>query len=282
MPPTDKTDYARVERAIHYLDTNFRRQPGLGEIAAAVGLSPFHFQRLFRRWAGVSPKRFLQFLTAEYAAALLRDRHTVLDAGYAAGLSGAGRLHDLMVNLHAVSPGELRRRGAGLRLRYGVHASPFGDCLLAVTERGVCGLSFLAGGDREAEIDALGARWPGARLQRAPDATRRVADRVFPVRRGGGARVVDLHVAGTNFQIKVWEALLRVPPGAVTSYGALAAGLGSPRAARAVGTAVGQNPVAFLIPCHRVIRLSGAFGEYRWGAARKQAMLAWEAARSQP
>ena len=268
-------DYVRIEKAIRYLDENFRRQPELTEVAAAVGLSDYHFQRLFRRWAGVSPKRFLQFLTAEYARDLLRDSWTVLDAAYEAGLSGPGRLHDLMVSVDGVTPGEARRRGEGVAIRHGVHPSPFGDFLLATTERGVCALTFLDEAGAEGAIAGVAARWPNATLVPDAAATAPLAERIFD-----GEGTVPLHLEGTNFQIRVWEALLRVPGGTVVTYERLAASLGSPGAVRAVGTAVGRNPVAYLIPCHRVIRKTGAFGEYRWGAARKRAMLGWEAARS--
>lgn len=269
------SDYRRIEQAIQYLQTHFLRQPGLDEIAASVGLSPFHFQRLFRRWAGISPKRFAQFLTAEYAAGLLRQAHTVLDTSFAAGLSGAGRLHDLMINIHGMTPGELRLGGNGLEMRYGVHASPFGQCLLAVTPRGVCALTFLTDGMTPA-VAELARRWPHARLIKSPRVTRPVVDRIFP-QQPAGPQQLDLHVPGTNFQIKVWEALLRIPAGAVTTYGDIAAAIDAPRAARAVGTAIGSNPVAYLIPCHRVIRASGSLGEYHWGRARKHTMLTWEA-----
>lgn len=271
----DELDYLRVEKAIRFLDDNFRRQPSLGEVAAAVGISEYHFQRLFRRWAGVSPKRFLQFLTADYARALLEQRWTVLDAAYEAGLSGMGRLHDLMVSVEAATPGEVRRRGAGLEIGWGVHPSPFGECLVGVTDRGICALHFLDG--REGAEAVLRERWPRARLLPAPAEAARLVDRIFRGRQEGAP--LALHLQGTNFQVRVWEALLRVPAGAATTYEQVAHDAGAAAAVRAVGTAVGANPVAFLIPCHRVIRKTGAFGEYRWGAARKRALLGWEAAR---
>lgn len=270
------SDYLRIEQAIRYLETHFLRQPGLGEIAASVGLSPFHFQRLFRRWAGISPKRFAQFLTADYAAGLLRCSHTVLETSLAAGLSGAGRLHDLMINIHGMSPGELRQGGADLTIRYGVHDSPFGQCLLAVTKRGVCGLTFLTDGLAPA-VTELAQRWPHAQLIKSPRVTRPVVERIFPQRRSESPQHLDLYIPGTNFQIKVWEALLRIPAGAVATYGGIADAIDAPRAARAVGSAIGNNPVAYLIPCHRVIRATGTLGEYRWGRTRKHSMLAWEA-----
>ncbi|MBW3630691.1 MAG: methylated-DNA--[protein]-cysteine S-methyltransferase [Gemmatimonadetes bacterium] len=265
------------EKAIRFLDENFRRQPELAEVAAAVGLSDYHFQRLFRRWAGVSPKRFLQFLTAEYARGLLRDSWTVLDAAYEAGLSGPGRLRDLLVSVDGLTPGEARRQGAGVTIHHGVHSSPFGDCLVAATERGVCALTFLDEAGVPSALAGVAARWPSATLVESPEATRPLAERIFAERTAGPVR---LHLDGTNFQIRVWEALLRIPGGSVVTYEQIANSLGSPRAVRAVGTAVGRNPIAYAIPCHRVIRKTGAFGEYRWGAARKRAILGWEAARS--
>jgi AraC family transcriptional regulator of adaptative response/methylated-DNA-[protein]-cysteine methyltransferase len=271
-------DYARVERAIRFLDEHFREQPRLAEVAAAVGMSEYHFQRLFRRWAGVSPKRFLQFLTADYARGLLRDSSTALETALEAGLSGPGRLHDLMVSVDAATPGEIRSGGEGVVVRHGVHPSPFGPALLAATERGICSLSFLEGADDPRPLEALRAGWPGARLVENVGATAPLARRAFA--RAAGEGRLPLHLRGTNFQIRVWEALLRVPEGAVVTYESLAAAAGAPGAARAVGAAVGANPVAYVIPCHRVIRKTGAFGGYRWGTARKRALLGWEAARA--
>jgi len=272
-------DYLRIEKAICFLDAHFRDQPELAAVARAVGLSEYHFQRLFRRWAGVSPKRFLQYLTAAYARAQLR-RQNVLEAAHASGLSGPGRLHDLTLQIYAATPGELRNGGADVEIRYGFHATPFGDCLLALTAKGVCALRFIDGSGRADALRELQAEWPQARLRSSLSATARVVQHLFT--RTGRGTPLTLHVAGTNFQVRVWEALLRIPPGAVTSYAQLAALAGRPHAARAVGSAVAHNPVALLIPCHRVIRKTGAFGEYRWGEARKQALLGWEAARAAP
>ena len=269
-------DYQRVERAIQFVAANYRSQPSLAEIAAHVHLSEFHFQRLFRRWAGVSPKRFVQYLTAEDAKRRLRRDASVLDVTEDAGLSSGGRLHALMVTLHGASPGEWKNGGAGLEIRYGFHASPFGDCLVAVTPRGVCALRFIDD-DRTTALHELAQEWPAARLIASMSATRPVTRALF----GRQQEPIPLHVRGTNFQIKVWEALLAIPAGQLISYGALATAIGAPRAARAVGSAVGRNPVGLLIPCHRVIRESGVLGDYRWGSARKQALLAWEAARAE-
>jgi len=269
-------DYQRIEKAIHYLDSNFRSQPSLGDVARSVHLSEHHFQRLFRHWAGISPKRFLQFLTVGYAKALLEESRSVLDATYEAGLSSPGRLHDLFVNAEAVTPGEFKARGAGLAIHYGFHPSPFGTCLLAATERGVCGLSFPP--DRRQALEDLKAQWAGASFAENPKRTAPLVDRAFPRSQSNGTRALTLFLRGTNFQLKVWEALLKIPAGSVVSYEDLAAHLGKPRAARAVGSAVGSNPISFLIPCHRVIRKMGVVGDYAWGAARKKAILAWEAA----
>jgi len=270
------TDYTRIERAIRYLEQNYQHQPGLKELARGAGLSEFHFQRLFRRWAGISPKRFVQFLTAGHAVRMLRESRTNLEAAFDAGLSGGGRLHDLLVNFHAATPGELKRAGAGMTIQYGIHPSPFGECLIAVTARGVCHLGFMPAADRQAVLAELTAAWPRARLEAAPRVTALVARRLF-TRGNNQAPGIGLHVRGTNFQIKVWEALLRIPPGSVASYEDIARRIHAPRAVRAVANAVAHNPVAWLIPCHRVIRKSGALGCYRWGETRKKALLAWEA-----
>ena len=273
------TDYTRIERAIRYLEQNYQHQPGLKELARGAGLSEFHFQRLFRRWAGISPKRFVQFLTAGHAVRMLRESRTNLEAAFDAGLSGGGRLHDLLVNIHAVTPGELKRAGAGLTIQYGFHQSPFGECLIAVTARGICHLGFIPAENCKTALADLATEWPRARLEAAPRVTAPLARRLF-TRGNNQAPGIGLHVRGTNFQIKVWEALLRIPPGGVASYEDIARRIHAPRAVRAVANAVAHNPVAWLIPCHRVIRNSGALGGYRWGAIRKRALLAWEAAQA--
>ena len=276
MTSTRAGDYARVEQTIRYLDENFRDQPDLEALAARVGLSPWHFQRLFRRWAGISPKRFLQFLTVDHARGLLERSMPVLDAAFDAGLSGPSRLHDLFVVTEAVTPGDVRRGGDGLTIRHGLHDSPFGRAGLAVTERGLCMLAFAPreAGDESWFVDRLAARWPRADLVADRRATRAEAGRIF-----GGGGPVPLHLRGTNFQIRVWEALMRVPPAAVISYRDLARRCGDERAARATASAVARNPVAFLVPCHRVIRKTGPFHNYAWGAERKRAILGWEQAR---
>jgi AraC family transcriptional regulator of adaptative response/methylated-DNA-[protein]-cysteine methyltransferase len=274
-------DYRRVEQAIRFLEDNARRQPGLTEVAAQVGLSEYHFQRLFTRWAGISPKRFLQFLTKENAKALL-SRTSVLSAAYESGLSGPGRLHDLLVQCEAVKPGEYRTKGAGVDITYGFHPTPFGECLLALTGRGICYLAFVDSA-HQSTLDQLRLDWANASLREDPSRTRPVVEQIFAPRPGVSQpprepRGIALHLRGTNFQIKVWEALLRLPPGAAISYEALAEQAGSVKGARAVGNALARNPVAYLIPCHRVLQKTGGFGNYRYGPARKQAILGWEMA----
>lgn len=275
-----------VARAVDYLVARQEEAPPLDEIAASVGLSPAHFQRLFKAGTGVSPKRFLQYLAAVRAKSALRAGETVLDAAYAAGLSGPGRLHDLMLVADAVTPGAYRRKGEGLVIRHAVIPGPFGRAHVGVTDEGICWLSFPGecgpGDDGEARSqEELAREYPAAELVRDARAVAPVAERAFAFAAGieTGAPV-RLHVCGTNFQIKVWEALLTIPPGATTTYGALACTAGRPRAPRAVGAAVGANPVSLLIPCHRVILASGAIHNYRWGVGRKQALLAFEGARA--
>lgn len=273
------SDYERIERAIAYLDEHFRDQPGVAEVARHVGLSESQFHRLFQRWAGITPKRFLAFVTAGHARRLLEDSKTVLDSAWDSGLSGPGRLHDLFVGLEGVTPGDVRRRGKGLRMAYGFHDSPFGTCLLAQTERGVSALSFVSKGDGEPALESLVRKWPEATLERDDRVTGATLARIVDCMLGGDEAFPRLAVRGTNFQVRVWEALLRIPPGRVASYQQIAESAGQPRAIRAVGTAVGANPVPLLIPCHRVIRKSGAFGHYSGGVLRKRAILAWEAGR---
>lgn len=267
-------DYQRVARAIRWLEANRAEQPRLEDAAAAIHLSPFHFQRLFTAWAGVSPKRFLGFLTVAHARRMLAEQASVLDAALEVGLSGPSRLHDLFVSFEAVTPGEAKASGAGLSLRWGVHPTPFGAALLCVSARGICFLSFLGEGGAGAELARAGARWPEAQFTPDSEATAPLAEAAF---RGGASLAV--HVSGTNFQVKVWEALLQVSPGRLVDYRFLGRAIGSPAAVRAVGNALAANPVAYLIPCHRVIRSTGAFNDYSWGGERRRAMIGWEAAR---
>jgi len=265
--------YQRIEAAIQYLEANAQKQPSLEETAAFVGLSEYHFQRLFTHWAGVSPKRFLQFLTKEEAKRWLAQSENLLDVTHKVGLSSLGRLHDLFIHAEAVTPGEYKTQGAGVEIRYGLHPTPFGECLLAVTPRGICHLSFVEDSEARA-IDQLAATWSAAQLMEDKTRTAPLAQQIF--RLEVGAPRIALHLRGTNFQIKVWEALLNIPSGTVTTYGHIAAKIGNPQAMRAVGSAVGDNPIAYLIPCHRVIRNTGEFGNYRYGSARKKAILFYE------
>lgn len=271
-------DYARVEKAIRFLDAERAAAPSLARVAQHVGLSETHFQKLFTRWAGISPKRFVQHRTAEVVKRMLRERRPILEVSYEAGLSGPGRLHDLLVNAEAVTPGEYSRAGLGVTVRYGFHATPFGECLIAVTRRGVCHLAFVAPISRKASLERLRREWPLSDLVPDQDATREAAVRAFPPPGSAPVPALALHVKGTNFQLKVWRALLEVPVGSVTTYGDLASAIGDAKAARAVGAAVGANPVSYLIPCHRVIRASGELGGYAWGPDRKRVMLALESA----
>lgn len=272
-------DYQRIEKAIRYLEKHYQEQPSLEALAAHVGLSEFHFQRMFTRWAGISPKRFLQFLTKESAKRRLQESASLLQVAHQVGLSGPGRLHDLFIAAEAVTPGEYKSRGAGLDIRYGFHPTPFGECLIGVTERGICHLGFVEA-SREEALARLAMEWQKARLLEDEQAT---AFRVTPIFQIGSrpGTPLPIHLRGTNFQLKVWEALLSIPLGTVTTYEAIAQTIGHPRAVRAVGHAVAQNPIAVLIPCHRVIRKAGEFGAYRYGAARKMALIGWEASHQQ-
>lgn len=265
--------YKLIEQAIQYIEANVQNQPDLAEIASAVGMSEYHFQRLFTRWAGISPKRFMQFLTKEQAKEILDRSENLLDATHQTGLSSLGRLHDLFVNAEAVTPGEYKSRGEGVSIRYGLHPTPFGKCLIATTERGICHLGFVDGSEGRA-VDNLVEHWKNSTMSEDYASTALLVNRIFL--HGEGDSPLKLHLRGTNFQIKVWEALLGIPSGALTTYEHIAAQVGSPRAVRAVGSAVGDNPIAYLIPCHRVIRKSGEFGNYLYGSARKKAILARE------
>lgn len=274
------SDYTRVEQAIRYLDAHARTQPSLEELARHVGLSEFHFQRLFRQWAGVTPKDFLQCLTLNRAKELLTESRTLLATSLELGLSGTGRLHDLFLNLEAMTPGDFKRQGEGLVIHWGVHATPFGEALFAVTPRGLCGLSFLEEGSRAKAVADLQARWPGAVLAEASIQTEPFAVEVTSRMRGCASRPLSLLLKGSPFQIQVWKALLAIPEGRIASYRGLAQLAGAPNATRAVGSALAMNPVGYLIPCHRVIRSTGAIGEYHWGSLRKLALLGVEGARA--
>jgi AraC family transcriptional regulator, regulatory protein of adaptative response / methylated-DNA-[protein]-cysteine methyltransferase len=268
-------DYERIARVIRHLDQRATSQPTLDDLASLVGLRPSHFHRLFRRWAGVTPKDFLQCLTAQFARQRLRDSASVLDVSLRAGLSGPGRLHDLLVTLDAVSPGELKRRGADVQIRWGFAQTPFGVCSIAWNVRGICHLGFpdtTAGDDPPAE---LLNDWCAAERTRDDRGAERHAGMIFS-RSPGNVTELRALVRGSPFQLKVWRALLRIPPGSLATYGRIARAIGTPDAARAVGTACGQNPIAILIPCHRVIRQTGIVDGYRWDTPRKRALLAWE------
>lgn len=267
------SDYTRIAAAIRFLDEGAGAQPSLAEVADHVGLSEHHLQRLFTRWAGVSPKRFLQFLTVTHARTLLEDSQSTVQTALQTGLSSAGRLHDLVCTLEAATPGELKQ--GGMAIRFGIADSPYGPVMIGRTDRGVCWLDFLPDGmTRDAAIQRLGRAWPRAHLLSAPDEAAELAGRIFLK----GERPALL-AGGTNFQLQVWRALLRIPPGTVTTYGVLAEALQRPGAGRAVGRAVGSNPIGYLIPCHRVIRQTGGFASYRWGLVRKKALLGHESAR---
>ncbi len=274
-------DYLRIEQAILYLENHFKDQPSLEEVAASIGLSEYHFQRLFTRWAGVSPKRFLQFLTKEGAKELLDKSENLLDTTHQVGLSSLGRLHDLFVTTEAVTPGEYKSRGEGVTIRYGIHLTPFGKCLIGLTERGICHLGFVETSEGDA-IDNLVDDWKGAQMIEDYRATAALVGPIFDLRYNARIKPLALHLRGTNFQLKVWEALLQIPAGAVTTYEGLAERIGQPTASRAVGSAVGHNPIAVLIPCHRVVRKAGEFGKYRYGALRKKALLAREYVAASP
>jgi AraC family transcriptional regulator, regulatory protein of adaptative response / methylated-DNA-[protein]-cysteine methyltransferase len=272
-------DYERIAGAIGYLEKHQMAQPTLEELADHLHLSPFHTQRLFQRWAGISPKRFLQFLTVEYAKKLLQDSHSLLDTAYETGLSGPSRLHDLFIAAEAVTPGQYKSRGQEVRIAYAFQASPFGPCLLAATNKGLCHLSFTTEVEPKAALSDLRQAWPGAEIHQDTGLLKTYYSVIFPAKIPEEARPLHLHLKGTNFQLKVWQALLRIPEGYVTTYQDVAARVCTTRAARAVGAAVAVNPIAYVIPCHRVIRKLGVFGQYRYGSERKLAMLGWEAAR---
>ncbi len=271
------TDYERVARAIEWLDAHRDRNPGLPEIAAGVGLRPSRFLEVFRRWAGVPPHRFLQYLRATRAGEVLWRGEPLLDAALEAGVSGPGRLHDLCVQVHAATPAQSRDGGAGLALRFGLAPTPFGTALVAASPCGLCALTFDGASTVDEAAAALRTRWPRATLAHDPALAESTVARIFSAAREAGSAPLTLHLHGTHFQLKVWEALLAIRPGTIASYAQVAAAIGTPAATRAVGAAVGANPLAFVIPCHRVLRSDGGLGGYRWGLLRKRAMLAWEA-----
>ena len=272
-------NYYRIEKAIQFLEENFQRQPELDEIAEKVHLSPFHFQRMFTEWAGISPKRFLQFLTVDFLKEKLHESRNLTEAAELAGLSSQSRVYDLFTTLEAVTPQEYKKQGAGIKIEYGVHETPFGQCLIAVTERGICWLSFLsAENDSKKEIAAMKSHWNNSVFYQNETLTKEFVNNIFEHTESGQNKL-HLFVKGTNFQIKVWDALLKIPSGQVTTYQGIAENVDSPKAMQAVGSAVGSNHIAYLIPCHRVIRKDGVLGEYRWSSARKKSIIGWEMAK---
>lgn len=275
------TDYHRIEKAIRFLEEHTRSQPELEEVAAHLQLSEHHTQRLFSRWAGISPKRFLQVVTKEHAKTLLASSKSILDVTHRTGLSSTSRLHRLLVQCEALTPGEFKSGGDGLTIAYGAHSTPFGDCLIATTERGICGLRFLGNGGWTEALQTLKARYEKARWSEAPSRTQPLVHRIFgPWQEENELQPLYLLLKGTNFQVKVWEALLRIPPSALVTYKDVADHLDKPQAARAVANAVADNPLHYVIPCHRVIRSTGAFGNYQGGTARKKALHGWEVAKT--
>lgn len=277
MSQSEEINYTRVATAIDYIRKNFKAQPSLDQIAEKVNLSPFHFQRLFTDWAGVSPKKFLQYISVEYAKGILKDRQaTLFDAAYEAGLSGTGRLHDLFIQIEGMTPGEYKNGGAELQINYSYAASPFGNILVASTLKGICHMAFSE--DEFESFNELKARFSNAHFRHFLDQRQQDALYIF-THDWTKLSQIKLHLKGTPFQLKVWETLLKIPMGELTSYGTIATRITRPNASRAVGSAIGSNPVAFLIPCHRVIQSGGATGGYMWGLTRKSAIIGWEAAK---
>ena len=272
---TEEINYSRVEEAIKYLTENFKQQPSLYEVAENSNVSPFHFQKIFTDWAGISPKKFLQYLTVEELKKELQKTNNLTEAAERVGLSAQSRVYDLFVNIEAVTPQEFKSKGAGIEIEYGIHPTPFGDCLLAVTERGICGMNFIENNEEDL-LRSLQSHWENAAFKKNQIGTRQFAEKIFEK---GAEKNIKLLAKGTSFQIKVWEALLKIPFGSLASYQTIALAVGSPGGMRAVGSAVGANPIAYLIPCHRVIRQEAIIGQYRWGTTRKKALIGWEKAK---
>jgi AraC family transcriptional regulator of adaptative response/methylated-DNA-[protein]-cysteine methyltransferase len=278
MKEQEQTNFSRIEEAIGYITSNFKTQPGLDEVAEKIHLSPYHFQRLFTDWAGVSPKKFLQYISVQHAKNILKDQKaTLFDAAFETGLSGTGRLHDLFVNIEGMTPGEFKNGGESLSINYSFAESPFGNILVASTAKGICHMAF-ADNEKEA-FAALQNNFPNAQYKQVVDLIQQNALYIF-THDWKNLDQIKLHLKGTAFQLKVWETLLKIPMGQLSTYGQIAGKIQSPKASRAVGTAIGDNPVAFLIPCHRVIQSTGSFGQYHWGSNRKTAMIGWEAAKA--
>lgn len=277
MKVQEKINFNRIAEAISYIKTNFKTQPGLEEIAEKVNLSPFHFQRLFSEWAGTTPKRFLQYISIGYAKAMLKENESLFDTALATGLSGTSRLHDLFVNIEGMTPGEYKNGGENLIINYSFAESPFGNIIVASTSKGICHIAFYD--DEKMALINLQRQFPAAQYQQIMDKEQQNALAIFG-HDWSKLQKIKLHLKGSDFQLKVWEALLKIPMGKLATYGKIAKQLENPKASRAVGTAIGDNPVAFLIPCHRVIQSSGALGGYHWGVNRKTAMIGWEAAKT--
>jgi len=272
------TDYERIKKAIEFIRSYFQQQPDLDAVAKEVYLSPFHFQRLFKDWAGVSPKKFLQYISLQHAKKLLHE-HTVSDTAFETGLSGSSRLHDLFISIEGMTPGEYKNGGEQLQINYSFAETPFGNIIVASTTKGICHLAFAD--DEKEELKQLQLQFPKAKFRQVVDTIQQNALFIF-TQDWKDLSKIKLHLKGTPFQIKVWEALLKIPMGDVSTYSGIATSINNPNASRAVGTAIGDNPVAFLIPCHRVIRSTGDFGQYHWGSIRKTAMIGWEAAKANP
>ncbi len=278
MEAQQKINFERVTLAINYIKENFKSQPSLEEIAEQIHVSPHHFQRIFTEWAGTSPKKFLQYISVEYAKSLLKEKNTSLfDTAIEAGLSGSGRLHDLFMKIEGMTPGEYKNGGENLTINYNFSESPFGKIIVASTNKGVCYLAFEK--DEKKAVDSLKDRFPNAQFKNLSDNFQQNALAIFNDD-WQNMQLIKLHLKGTNFQLKVWETLLKIPSGRLATYGKIANQIGKPSASRAVGTAIGANPVAYLIPCHRVIRASGIFGGYHWGTTKKLAIIGWEAAKT--
>jgi AraC family transcriptional regulator, regulatory protein of adaptative response / methylated-DNA-[protein]-cysteine methyltransferase len=272
-------DYQQIRRAIAFLSETWTEQPSLERLAQHLGLSPAHCQKLFKRWCGLSPKEFVQAITIDRARNLLQGSASLLETAYEVGLSGAGRLHDLFVSHEAMTPGDYKRRGDGIEMAYGFHPSPFGEALLLTTERGVAGLAFVDEDKGQSQTDALVdmmQRWPKAKFIAAPERTASHAEQIFQTSRWSAERPVRLVMIGTDFEVRVWQTLLKIPMGRAVTYADIARHLGQPTASRAVGSAVGRNPISFVVPCHRVLRGDGSLGGYHWGLTRKRALIGWE------
>ena len=276
MKDQDLINYRRIEQAINYINQNFKQQPELEEVAAHLGLSPFHFQRMFSDWAGISPKKFLQYLTVQYAKSILKDKQsTLFDVAIETGLSGSSRLHDLFVTIESMTPGEYKNGGEGLHINYSFSDTIFGKVFTAATQKGLCKMLFTE--DEEFTVNEFRKEFYNAELIKINDDFQKKALTIFKSN-WQNTEAIKLHLKGTEFQIKVWQSLLQIPLGRLSSYGKIADLIQSPKASRAVGTAIGDNPVAYLIPCHRVVQSTGNYGEYRWGATRKKILIGWEAA----